>query len=42
MMCTTTGADILKTLFQCLEAMNLNFSKLASTTDRAPTMVGKI
>ena len=43
MMGTTTGADILKPLLQCLEAMNFNLSKLVSTTaDRAPSMVGKI
>ena len=37
MMVTNTGADILKALLQCLEAMNLNLSKLVSTTtDRAP------
>ena len=40
---TTTKADILKQLLQCLEAMNLNLSKLVSTTtERAPSMVGKI
>ena len=34
---TATGADIMKTLLQCLEVMNLNFSKLVSiTTDGAP------
>ena len=37
MMVTNTGADILKALLQCLEALNLNLSKLVSTTtDRAP------
>ena len=37
MMVTNTGADILKALLQCLEAMNLNLSKLVSTTtDSAP------
>ena len=40
---TTTGADILKQLLQCLEAMNLNLSKpVSTTTDRASSMVGKI
>ena len=39
---TTTGADILKTLLQCLEVMNLNLAKLVSiTTDGAPSMVEK-
>ena len=43
MMDTTTGADILKPLLQCLEAMNLNLSKpVSTTTDKAPSMVGKI
>ena len=43
MMGTTTGTNILKPLLQCLKAMNLNLSKLVSTTtDRAPSMVGKI
>ena len=43
MMSTTTGADILKPLLQCLEAINLNLLKPVSpTTDRAPSMVGKI
>ena len=43
MMGTTTGTDILKPLLQCLEAMNSNLSKpVATTTDRAPSMVGKI
>ena len=32
MMNTTTGPDIIKALLQCLEAMNLNLSKLVSTT----------
>ena len=40
---TTTGADILKPLLQCLGAMNLNLSILVSTTnDRATSMVQKI
>ena len=40
---TTTEADILKPLLQCLEAMILNLSKPVSTTnDRAISMVGKI
>ena len=40
---TTIGADILKPLLQCLEAMNFNLSKpVSTTTDRAPSMVGKI
>ena len=39
----TTGPDILKALLQCLEAMNLNLSKpVSTTTDRTPSMVGKI
>ena len=39
---TTTGADILKALLQCLAAKNINFSRLVSiTTDGAPSMVGK-
>ena len=39
---TTIGADILKALLQCLEAMYFNLSKPVSTmTDRAPSMVGK-
>ena len=39
---TTTGADILKPLLQCLAAKNLDFSRLVSiTTDGAPSMVGK-
>ena len=39
---TTTGADILKALLQCLAAKNLNLSRLVSiTTDGAPSMVGK-
>ena len=43
MMGTTIGADILKPLLQCLEAMNFNLSKpVSTTTDRAPSMVGKI
>ena len=43
MMVTNTGADILKALLQCLEAMNLNLLKLVSTTtDRAPSIVRKI
>ena len=43
MMGTTTGTDILKPLLQCLEAMNLNLLKPVSpTTDRAPSMVGKM
>ena len=43
MMGTTTGADILKPLLQCLEAMNFNLSKpVSTTTDRAPSMIGKI
>ena len=43
MMGTNTGANILKALLQCLEAMNLNLSKLVSTTtDRAPSIVRKI
>ena len=43
MMGTTTGADIMKPLLQCLEAMNLNLSKPVSTmADRAPSMVEKI
>ena len=43
MMGATTGADILKTLLQFLEAMNFNLLKPVSTkTDRAPSMVGKI
>ena len=37
MMVTNTGADIMKALLQCLEGMNLNLSKLVSTTTyRAP------
>ena len=36
---TTTGADILKPLLQCLEALNLNLSKpVLTTTDRAQSM----
>ena len=43
MMGTTIGADILKPLLQCLEAMNFNLSKpVSAATDRAPSMVGKI
>ena len=43
MMGTNTGANILKALLQCLEAMNLNLSKLVlTTTDRAPSIVRKI
>ena len=43
MMDTNTGANILKALLQCLEAMNLNLSKLVlTTTDRAPSIVRKI
>ena len=43
MMGTNTGTNILKALLQCLEAMNLNLSKLVSTTtDRAPSIVRKI
>ena len=43
MIVTSTGADILKALLQSLEAMNLNLSKLVSTTtDRAPSIVRKI
>ena len=43
MMATTTKADILKPLLQCLEAMNFNLLKpVLPTTDRAPSMVGKI
>ena len=43
MMDTNTGTNILKALLQCLEAMNLNLSKLVSTTtDRAPSIVRKI
>ena len=43
MMGTTKEADILKPLLQCLEAMNFNLSKpVSTTTDRAPSMVGKI
>ena len=43
MISTTTGADILKPLLQCLEAMNLNLLKpVSTTTDRASSMVGKI
>ena len=43
MMGTTIGADILKPLLQCLEAMYFNLSKpVSTTTDRAPSMVGKI
>ena len=39
---TTTGADILKALLQCLAAKNLNFFTLVSiTTDGASSMVGK-
>ena len=39
---TTTGADILKALLQCLAAKNLDFSRLVSiTTDGAPSMAGK-
>ena len=42
MMGTTKEADILKPLLQCLEAMNFNLSKpVSTTTDRAPSMVGK-
>ena len=40
---TTIGDDILKPLLQCLEAMNFNLSKpVSTTTDRAPSMIGKI
>ena len=43
MMGTTIGADILKPLLQCLEAMNFNLSKpVSTTTDSAPSIVGKI
>ena len=43
MMGTTTGADILKPLLQCLEVMNLNLSKPVSTTNhRTTSMIGKI
>ena len=39
---TTTGADILQALLQCLVAMNLNLSELVSiTTHGAPSIVGK-
>ena len=39
---TTTGADILKALLQCLTAKNLDFSRLVSiATDGAPSMAGK-
>ena len=39
---TTTEADILKALLQCLAAKNLDFSRLVSiTTDGALSMVGK-
>ena len=39
---TTTGADILKALLQCLAAKNLILSRLVSiTTDGALSMVGK-
>jgi len=39
---TTTEADILKALLQCLAAKNLDLSRLVSiTTDGAPSMVGK-
>ena len=39
---TTTGANILKALLQCLAAKNRDFSRLVSiTTDGAPSMVGK-
>ena len=42
MLGTATGADILKSLLQCLEAMNLNLLKQVSpTTDRALSMVKK-
>ena len=43
MMGTTTEADILKPLLQCLQVMNLYLSKpVSTTTDRAPPMIGKI
>ena len=39
---TTTGADILKALLQCLAAKNLNLFRLVSiTTDGSLSMVGK-
>ena len=39
---TSTGADILNALFQCLAAKNLNLFRLVSiTTDAAPSMVRK-
>ena len=39
---TTTAADILKVLLQCLEAKNLNLTRVVSiTTDGGPSMVGK-
>ena len=39
---TTTVADILKALLQCLAVKNLNLSRLVSiTTDGTPSMVGK-
>ena len=39
---TTTRADILKALLQCLAAKNLNLSRLVSkTTDGSPPMVEK-
>ena len=39
---TTTGADILKALLQCLSAKNLDFSRLVSITiGGVPSMVGK-
>ena len=39
---TTTVANILKALLQCLAAKNLNLSRLVSiTTDGTPSMVGK-
>lgn len=39
---TTTGVDILKTLLQCTNSINLDLSKLVSITiDGAPAMIGK-
>ena len=39
---TTTGADILKEILQCLQAKNLNLAILVSiTTDGDPSMQGK-
>ena len=39
---TTTGADILKALLQCINSLSLDLSKLVSvTTDEAPSMIGK-